>query len=484
MASALGVCDLIGRNQKHRFGWNHPALPFDEVPSSKGDLRIFLRYLAALEKKIEEEKQYNYLTEESEEVLKKFIQFLRDPLEVIITGSSVLGFSIDKGDIAGDIDLFTRNETFPILCGRIAGDQAAKAVMLFAMKDFIFTNLDFLERINDLEKELHEKIALEDVFGQLSNSVKYFLHKIFFDGTSGEYDFEIMKYNLDTYRLKLLDLFDLNIIQVKYSDYRRAFRSYKNILNVFSPEEADDLNYPHIEHVVRSFDFEELKRYYSFEKKEVRSVYELAFEILENKNIKLDYFVGNRERREVEIRKTVAMGLMEKYSQVYWSKYNDPEVVTLSDKFVETTTPFIDSILNAVEYKEEPAKHIENIFTSITANPYLRNTPIQSMLMETIARVQKYTEKGFKVNDPHSLILMLDFTNQIISLVTLHQVEVERIERQSLLDTSTHTNPKIKEIFASLHKLRKNQSGEFKNDFFRIISTNETDEFGKLVANF
>lgn len=326
-------------------------------------------------------------------VIQDFINMIKSPGLACISGGSVLEYRLHEKNLSNDIDIFV-NDRFL---------ENKEIVSNF----FTTKNLDTY--VNPVIRKLNNVKEKDLPFGATSQSILTQLSV-----ENGGYD--VFKgnspYVIKSFRVFLESDIDLNFIfisdHIESKDIRFSGSSaytiprsgnldlYKNTMP-FLPKYIDD-----------TFDFLELKYIFDFKTKTAKTVYEIQSQMAER--IDKISVAGNLSQiKDILLRK----------QQHFMEHFNDPHIMTISNQSL------IGDIFGSFE--ETPRNPIT--LTNIQYSNF-EILEFSGMLYGLLGRVEKYKNRGFKINDPHGIITQGIHQHLLLSFGMLNLPHLEDIKRE------------------------------------------------------
>ncbi len=388
---------------------NLSSLPPTETPSEPySDLGIFLDLVEELE-------HYREVPE-----AKSFLNLLKNKNKTAIAGSSVLARITGKLTIANDIDIFVddRDDTTHKILDNFFDDDIISEVIWPAYENKI------------LHDEDRRCFVRDSKLTQTNSSV---------------YDFNIMNYSLDTFRVQLGNYIVLNFILLRntilVSDNASENHLFKTkeplysftgrVINNFINEQRQEIiepvgNYSTylFEYIEKRFDFQELKYVYDFDTKSFLNVYEAGLSVTQALVDKLVSVESHRFTDSSLLQLAESAKTLKKNSEHFKKNFSNSDVVTI-------------------------AGLVDNRFKNLDSqNPRLDTTSLD--FMEATSRIKKYRKKGFTVEDPEHILVNLHLQMAKAVIEASLDPDLEIIERQAIFNSHQY----VKKKYQFLNKLK------------------------------
>ena len=400
------------------------------------NLNSFIKYIKELKNEFDHNIDAWEFDEETKNRLNDFLTKITMPEYMILCGSAILKEHTKKDFPASDLDIFMTDhqllKNFQIL---INTSYKVKQFLMSRLANYALD--DTIKKRISASLESEQKSSAADLLsGPFKGRV--FDHKLNFSmtTTSNQYtSFHIDGFHLFTTRMNLVDVFEINFIAVEYQkDVRRSEQSstWGRIITGFPDEIREILKMPHLATIVQNFDFEELKRGYSFEADAIQPISRIVLDVL-----------GRYENHWPQDRTKIALvnvkNELERKADFFNEKYNDPDILNVSELVSDVAKHVIVNT----------AFHLINMFREETDPDIIRKKFIKfgmrempsswdggkalSKLVALIERLDKYQERGFKIQDPKRSAVLLNFLVQYHNLFILNNPTLIQLERHSVI---------------------------------------------------
>ena len=400
----------------------------NDIDTPMGDLGLFLEIFLDLEKKLKDAE----FDEPEKKLIDTFFKTIKNPTKCVITGGAVLQFHLHKDIGAQDIDFFI-----------------SKRKTLKIIKDF-FSN-------TAIGNFLLEYLKKNGFIAESSNPLKNIMLRInaTFQETTGEYGFLKNGFKLWTFQKILGDILKLNFILVDYDskdlhDGRIFYPSTMISVYPFDNFDTEEMEYllkPHLDCILHTFDFQELKIMYDFQTESVQPVYKIAHKEYTKD---LEFFESLEYLSDIP-GSNDSDPLYEKYNKLFFNSYDNFKhkikdyKVELNRKIERFFIPKIENLdtltfapfflldklswfkLSYFDNFTELADRIDNVLKR-------SNLSIQKDLLNARQRINKYKEKGFRIIDKYNMIPKMIFFNLVSNYIILGDNNLENILRSSLLN--------------------------------------------------
>ncbi len=394
-------------------------LTVDSHKEEPSDLKLFLKMISLLEEGTPNDRVNNFIT------------MLKDPNRALISGSSVLAHRINKPEIANDIDIF------------IDGHEMAKVkYILQAMFERDIVEQYIWPVYRDLTKTSEDKD-------------QFIREAVLTNTSSDKYTLIKLEAELKTYRIRLGKYIQLNFIiltenkiNIDRNFISSAMYPFPNyVLNIItsrdfgSPSQQDVIFKKYrnliLEHIWRTFDFQELKWVWDFKANRPQDIYRAAHSTIDKILNDLSKIETSRELQDVvniALRMSV---LLNKRSEKFVADYNNLNIITISSQ--EDS----DSFYNVIpDLNPKIAGHLFADYN------YQRVFNFYEALLQ---RIIKYQTKGFEVNDPNHVMVDLQTAMSQLILTSLYFPDLDKVQRRSIFKGSRQAG----ERYLFLGKLKK-----------------------------
>ncbi len=363
------------------------------------------------------------------ETYSEFFNVLMDPRKACITGSAVLGKKINRDEIAKDIDIFVDDR-----------DASFQKIL----RDF-FSEVNVK---NNFWPSYRDKVGISE-----SDRNLFVAGAILQETSSEDYLFKIGAYSLRTFNVTLGKNILLNFILLDNANSKELSPVFSpDLINANYPfpdnllhdliargkiktkEEMQDHSSFVLEYIDSQFDMQELKSVWDFETETCLNVYEVTEKINDGLIERLTN-VESTKFTDLILKRAVGAKILFKEKSIYFKEnFSDPEKMTISS---ERGQRFQNVSMQV--YSEMDELLMGGKFTSVAED-----------FASISKRIKKYQRKGFKIEDPASVITILHSNLLTVSLGSLLDPVINSMERQSIFNSDSI----VKKKYLTINRLK------------------------------
>jgi hypothetical protein len=457
----------------------------DDSPKNKGNLKTFIPYIKNLDKVNTELFEQGLIPEEKYKVISDLCSLIQDSNRSVVSGGSVLAEHFRKDIVPNDVDIFAVGHKGLNILNDISNDLLLRTILLTALEPFILDKQQnkIIKKYNLFATSGLRPINPSDqTDGIPYRDFIFHANNITSINTSSEYGFQKLDAILKTGRLNLMDILDINFIFIEADSHKKrySFVSYPFGLKEMIDKENPNFGFVHLEHIMSSFDFQELKRVYDFEDDVIKDVYDLAEtkykELYEFHNQTINNHINNRHYLDMI---SFHLDGLKKKSIRMKEKYDDPEKLTIALNPTSNELQVIEEIQNIfLLYKPQllkeisKSKKISGDIEGITKEKFQEKLKkelyrifnradyrdLSHTFYSLTNRIEKYDNKGFIITDPNGTVLVFEFLIHISSLVTFFNPSSKKVKTLSVLTDLTDNEIIYKSLFKWLNNIERHLS--------------------------
>jgi len=439
----------------------------------KMSLNLFLDFLTLFEREYIEQESQEHLDKEGLNLFINFKNLITDLNLCAISGGAILDYRLKREPTANDLDFFIEgnSENIDIIADFFKYSNHMKLFKKFQTdilpqtKNIVYTNGFYentsYEDYNFIKRDI--KLSTSRFSFGPKECGGFQLNFIFIKKLTKQ---EAKLLNLraserthsglyqDAYIYEIVDPNDenktvtvFNNSRISSSDFLKKnsfFLELQQVLKIF-PKGIP------IHHIDSSFDFEELKYVYSFEKQQVLNIYEAGKYLLEDFGNKLALLEKSKFKSRLLVKTKQYVERLEKRNEEFKQEFSDPKVVNIT--FCGLTPHIHRQLQNInnrqIRYNEDLETTFQNL--GIQDLNFLTENIIRSY-NNIIIRIPKYTEKGFNINDPKKVIANMEFFMSLYYSYVINKSFLKNIALKSCLLSGKNTDVKKAQVIRSFSK--------------------------------